>query len=61
MEQVDKILAAKEDDYGGVTVEMTNELLDPPVFASLLRASLSHWKQQVVQIYSLLFNLFVWF
>lgn len=46
MEQVDKILAAKEDDYGGVTVEMTNELLDPPVFASLLRASLSHWKQQ---------------
>ncbi|XP_069154666.1 nudix hydrolase 2 isoform X2 [Solanum lycopersicum] len=46
MEQVDKILAAKEDDYGGVTVEMTNEPLDPSVFASLLRASLSHWRQQ---------------
>ncbi|WMV31465.1 hypothetical protein MTR67_024850 [Solanum verrucosum] len=46
MVQVDRILAAKEDDYGGVTVEMTNEPLDPSVFASLLRASLSHWRQQ---------------
>ncbi|KAM3345189.1 nudix hydrolase 2 isoform X1 [Capsicum galapagoense] len=46
MEQVDRILAAKEDDYGGVTVEMTNEPLEPSVFASLLRASLSHWRQQ---------------
>ncbi|PHT49057.1 Nudix hydrolase 6 [Capsicum baccatum] len=46
MEQVDRILAAKEDDYGGVTVDMTNEPLEPSVFASLLRASLSHWRQQ---------------
>ncbi|KAF3674849.1 Nudix hydrolase 2 [Capsicum annuum] len=46
MEQVDRILAAKEDDYGGVTVEMTNEPLEPSVFVSLLRASLSHWRQQ---------------
>ncbi|CAN4105976.1 unnamed protein product [Withania somnifera] len=46
MEHVDRILAAKEDDYGGVIVEMTNEPLEPSVFASLLRASLSHWRQQ---------------
>ncbi|XP_060212714.1 nudix hydrolase 2-like [Lycium barbarum] len=46
MEQMDRILAAKEDDHGGVIVEMTNEPLDPSVFASLLRASLSHWRQQ---------------
>nr|XP_018623179.1 nudix hydrolase 2-like isoform X2 [Nicotiana tomentosiformis] len=44
--EVDRILAAKEDAHGGVTVEMTNEPLDPSVFGSLLRASLSHWRQQ---------------
>ncbi|OIT03476.1 hypothetical protein A4A49_20782 [Nicotiana attenuata] len=44
--EVDGILAAKEDAHGGVTVEMTNEPLDPSVFGSLLRASLSHWRQQ---------------
>ncbi|XP_060212711.1 nudix hydrolase 2-like isoform X1 [Lycium barbarum] len=46
MEQMDRILAAKEDDHGGVIVEMTNEPLAPSVFGSLLRASLSHWRQQ---------------
>ncbi|KAJ8540386.1 hypothetical protein K7X08_030305 [Anisodus acutangulus] len=46
IEQTDRILAAKEDDHGGVIVEMTNEPLDPSVFGSLLRASLSHWRQQ---------------
>ncbi|KAK4353731.1 hypothetical protein RND71_025925 [Anisodus tanguticus] len=47
IEQMDRILAAKEDDHGGVIVEMTNEPLDPSVFGSLLRASLSYWRQQV--------------
>lgn len=46
MEQMDRLFAAKKDDYGGVIVEMTNEPLEPSVFASLLRASLSHWRQQ---------------
>lgn len=59
MEQVDRILDAKEDDHGGVTVEMTNEPLDPSVFGSLLRASLSHWRQQVFLICIFCFWLFI--
>lgn len=47
IEQVDRILGGRNDDHGGVVVEMTNEPLDPAVFASLLRASLSQWRLQV--------------
>lgn len=61
MEQVDRILDAKEDDYGGVNVEMTNEPLDPSVFGSLLRASLSHWRQQVFLILCIFFFLVIYF
>ncbi|KAL2473521.1 Nudix hydrolase 2 [Forsythia ovata] len=43
--QVDRILEANNDDYGGVIVEMTNEPMEAHVFVSLLRASLSHWRQ----------------
>ncbi|KAH6764460.1 nudix hydrolase-like protein 2 [Perilla frutescens var. hirtella] len=46
VQQVDRILGGRNDDHGGVVVEMTNEPLDPAVFASLLRASLSQWRQQ---------------
>lgn len=47
IEQVDRILGGRDDEHGGVVVEMTNEPLDPAVFASLLRASLSQWRQKV--------------
>lgn len=57
--EVDRILAAKEDAHGGVTVEMTNEPMDPSVFGSLLRASLSHWRQQVFLICIFCFWLFI--
>ncbi|XP_047974815.1 nudix hydrolase 2-like [Salvia hispanica] len=46
VEQVDRLLSGRNDDHGGVIVEMTNEPLDPTVFASLLRASLSQWRQK---------------
>ncbi|XP_073303196.1 nudix hydrolase 2-like isoform X2 [Primulina huaijiensis] len=44
--QVERSLEAKNDDHGGVMVEMTSEPMDPGVFASLLRASLSHWRKE---------------
>ncbi|XP_073139228.1 nudix hydrolase 2 [Henckelia pumila] len=44
--QVERILEAKNDDHGGVIVEMINEPIDPAVFASLLRASLTHWRKE---------------
>ncbi|CAK9145107.1 unnamed protein product [Ilex paraguariensis] len=40
-----ELLAAINDDHGGVIVEM-KESMDSKVFLSLLRASLSHWKLQ---------------
>ncbi|CAI9773184.1 unnamed protein product [Fraxinus pennsylvanica] len=43
--QIDRMLKAVNDDYGGVIVEMTNEPMDAHIFVSLLRASLSHWRQ----------------
>ncbi|GFQ03095.1 nudix hydrolase 2 [Phtheirospermum japonicum] len=47
VEQVDgKILEGQNDDHGGVIVEMTSEPLDPIAYVSLLKASLSHWRQQ---------------
>lgn len=46
VEQVERILEGTNDHYGGVTVELTSEPLDPLVFASLLKASLSQWRQQ---------------
>ncbi|PSR96466.1 Nudix hydrolase [Actinidia chinensis var. chinensis] len=40
-----KLLDASEDAYGGVIVDM-KEPMDSEVFASLLRASTSQWRQQ---------------
>ncbi|KAG8365333.1 hypothetical protein BUALT_Bualt18G0093800 [Buddleja alternifolia] len=45
VQQVDRILDGVNDDHGGVIVEMTSGPLDPLVFASLLKASLYHWRQ----------------
>ncbi|CAH1439879.1 unnamed protein product [Lactuca virosa] len=45
--QVDnKVLSGKEDEHGGVIVEMSTDPIDPLVFTSLLKASMLHWKQQ---------------
>ncbi|CAL5344337.1 unnamed protein product [Camellia sinensis] len=44
--QISKLLTATNDHYGGVIVEMTTEPVDSAVFVSLLRASVSHWRQQ---------------
>lgn len=42
-----RLLTGLDDKHGGVIVEMTNEpLMDPELFVSLLRVSLSHWTQQ---------------
>ena len=40
-----KLLSAIEDRHGGVIVNM-DEPMDSTVFAPLLKASISHWKQQ---------------
>ena len=42
------ILSSTDDDHGGVIVEINTPInQDSNIFTSLLRASLSHWKQQV--------------
>ena len=41
-----ELLPATNDDHGGVIVDM-KEAVEPLTFATLLRASVSHWKQQV--------------
>ncbi|XP_057512885.1 nudix hydrolase 2-like [Actinidia eriantha] len=45
-EQISKLLTAMNDEHGGVIVEMTTEPMDAHVFSSLLRTSISHWRQQ---------------
>ncbi|KAH9749930.1 Nudix hydrolase domain-containing protein [Citrus sinensis] len=42
---VNKFLNGINDNYGGVVVQM-NEPMDPQLFASLLKSSISHWRQQ---------------
>ncbi|KAJ0791643.1 putative pre-nudix hydrolase domain-containing protein [Helianthus annuus] len=44
------VLIGKEDEHGGVIVEMDAEPVDPVVFVSLLKASMLQWKQQVVPV-----------
>lgn len=44
------LLNATEDLYDGVTVEM-KEPMESEVFVSLLRASMSKWRQQVLSLY----------
>lgn len=42
-----KLLTSTNDKYDGVIVEM-DEPMDPITFISILRASISNWKQLVV-------------
>ncbi|KAL3850962.1 hypothetical protein ACJIZ3_012844 [Penstemon smallii] len=46
VQQVERILEGTNDDHGGVIVELTSEPLDPALFASSLKASLSHWREE---------------
>ncbi|XAR65762.1 NAD(+) diphosphatase [Bertholletia excelsa] len=46
VQQSCRILTGKNDDHGGVIVEMSTEPVDVDVFVSSLRASVSHWRQQ---------------
>ncbi|XP_051133718.1 nudix hydrolase 2-like [Andrographis paniculata] len=46
IDQVERILEGKNDEHGGIIVEMSCEPLELPVFASLLKASIAHWRQQ---------------
>ncbi|KAJ1428645.1 NUDIX hydrolase domain [Sesbania bispinosa] len=39
-----KLLTSTDDDYGGVIVEL-DQPMDSTTFVSILRASISHWKQ----------------
>ncbi|KAG7034015.1 Nudix hydrolase 7 [Cucurbita argyrosperma subsp. argyrosperma] len=43
--QLVEVLDATNDDHGGVLVEM-DKAMDSEVFVPILRASISHWKQQ---------------
>ncbi|KAI6704708.1 hypothetical protein NL676_007670 [Syzygium grande] len=45
MENEVKLLSSVEDHYGGVIVEM-KEAMDSATFVSVLRASISHWREQ---------------
>lgn len=42
-----ELLPATSDNHGGVIVEM-KEAMDSEVFVTLLRASVSDWRRQVV-------------
>lgn len=42
-----ELLPATNDDHGGVIVDM-EETMDSSAFITLLRASISTWRQQVV-------------
>ncbi|KAL8259275.1 hypothetical protein R6Q59_027228 [Mikania micrantha] len=46
VQTVDSVLTGKEDEHGGVIVDMSTEPIDPIMFNSLLKASMIHWKQQ---------------
>ncbi|KAL4562949.1 hypothetical protein LXL04_026980 [Taraxacum kok-saghyz] len=44
--QLDDVLSAKEDDHGGVIVEISTDPMDSILFTCLLKASIEQWKQQ---------------
>lgn len=50
-----ELLPATNDAHGGVIVDMT-EAMDPQAFLTLLRASISQWRQEVLLSYT--FNRF---
>lgn len=54
-----QMLAAVDDDHGGVIVEMSKPM-DAETFASSLRASLSDWKNKVIlEIAALLVDILI--
>ena len=56
VEQVE-LLSSDNDSYGGVVVKI-EQPIDSKLFPSLLRASISQWRQQVyIYIYIVSFNL----
>ena len=46
-EHADEVLAATNDDHGGVIVDM-KDAMEPQAFLTLLRASIAQWRQQVL-------------
>lgn len=53
------LLSAKEDDHGGVIVEMSTEPMDRILFTCLLKESIIQWKQQVIQNFHFLSAIFM--
>lgn len=51
------LLPSVQDKYGGVMTEMSHPM-DPSLFSTLLRSSLSTWTLQVLSSFFLLLNLF---
>ena len=45
-----KLLTGTNDDHGGIIVEM-EESVDSTTFVSMLKASISHWKELVVSLF----------
>lgn len=45
-EVMPELLSSVDDLYGGVRVDMVKPM-DPQVFGTLLKASMSQWRQQV--------------
>ena len=45
-----ELLSSVDDLYGGVRVNMEHHPMDSKAFATSLKASISHWKQQVLYI-----------
>lgn len=43
-----QLLASTDDDYDGVIVEISDLVMDSTTFLSILRPSISNWKQQVL-------------
>ena len=52
-----ELLSSVNDLYGGVVVNIEKPM-DSEVFSPLLRASMSHWRQQVYIYYFNLIDLF---
>ena len=46
-----ELLSSVDDLYRGVRVDMEHHPMDSKAFATSLKASISHWKQQVLYIY----------
>jgi hypothetical protein len=55
-EDATTLLPSVQDKYGGVMTEMTHPM-DPSLFSTLLRSSLSTWTLQVLSSFFLLLNL----